>query len=127
MHRTAFGQNRGVTFPDLVEVLRAGAGQSRFVRGTDLRTYVGGVLVCVFTLACLADDFLRDSINVRHPDAPVSLRSGILFAADELDLGSNEVAARFEPGTSIVTVGRESYEALEFFIEAGVEDMRESG
>lgn len=127
LHRTAFGQNRGATFPHLMEVLRAGGGQSRFVRGPDLRSYVGGVLVRVFALACLADDFVRDLISARHLDAPMSLRSGILFAADEIDLGSNEVAAHFEPGTFIVTVGRESYEALEFFMHAGGVEIEESG
>jgi hypothetical protein len=127
LHRTAFGQNRGATFPDLVEVLRAGGGHSRFVGGTDLCSYVGGVLVRVFALACLADDFVRDSIRARHPNASMSLRSGILFAADEIDLGSNEVAARFEPGTLIVTISREAYEALEFFIEAGLMEIQNSG
>lgn len=110
-----------------MEVLRAGGGQSRFLGGSDLRTYVGGVLVRVFALACLSDDFVRDSVRARHPKSPMALRDGVLFAADEIDLGSNEVAARFESGTFIVTIGRESYEALEFFIEAGAVEIQKSG
>jgi hypothetical protein len=119
LHRTAFDQKRVVTFPDLVDVLRAGGGQSKFLRGDDLRTYLGGVLVRVFALACLADDFVRSSICARHPDLKLPPRSGLLFTADEVESAGSEFAARFEPGTFIVTVGRESFEALRFFIEAG--------
>jgi hypothetical protein len=119
LHRTAFGQKRAVTFPDLVDVLRAGGGQSRFLRGTDLRSYVGGVLVRIFALACLADDFVRCSISVRHADLNLPSRSGILFTADEIDEAGNDFASRFEPGTFIVSVGQESFESLCFFLQAG--------
>lgn len=119
LHRTAFGQKRAVTLPDLVDVLRAGGGQSPFLRGGDFRGYVGGVLVRIFALACLADDFVRSSISVRHAGLNLPPRSGILFTADEIDSAGADFAARFEPGTFIVSVSEESFESLHFFIEAG--------
>ena len=60
----------------------------------------------VFALACLADDFVRSSICARHPDLKLPPRSGLLFTADEVESAGSEFAARFEPGTFIVTVGR---------------------
>jgi len=119
LHRTAFGQKRSAMFPDLIDVLRAGGGQQHFVRGADLRTYVGGVLVRIFALACLADEFVRTTIAARHPNARMPLRGGILLAPGEIDLSTNDRVARFGLGTPLVSMGTESQSALEFFMEAG--------
>lgn len=119
LHRTAFGRNRAATFPDLIDVLRAGGGQPHFVRGADLRTYVGSVLVRIFALACLADEFVRTTIAARHPNARMSLRGGILLAPGEINLPTNDLVARFELGTFLASMGPESQSALEFFMEAG--------
>jgi hypothetical protein len=119
LHRTAFGRNRAATFPDLSDVFRAGGGQPHFVRGADLRTYVGGVLVRILALACLADEFVRTTFAALHPNARIPLRVGILLAPGEIDLPTDGLVARFGLGTFLATMGLESQSALEFFMEAG--------
>jgi hypothetical protein len=39
LHRTDFGRKRSATFPNLVNVLRAGGGHPEFIRGTTLLGY----------------------------------------------------------------------------------------
>lgn len=119
LHRTAFGRNRAATFLDLLDVLRAGGGQPHFVRGADLRTYVGSVLVRIFALACLGDEFVRTIIAARHPNARMPLRDGILLAPGEIDLPTNDLVARYKLGTFLATMATKSQSALEFFMEAG--------
>jgi hypothetical protein len=97
LHRTAFERNRAATFPDLMDVLGAGGGQPHFIRGADLRTYVGGVLVRIFALACLADEFVRTTIPARYPDAQIPLRGGILLAPGEIDLSTRGDGGQADP------------------------------
>lgn len=119
LHRTAFGQNRAATFPDLIDVLRAGGGQPHFMRGADLRGCVGGTLVRIFAVACLADEFVRTGIVARHPNARMPIRGGILLTPGEIDLSTNDLVVRFGLGTFLATMGPESHSALGFFMEAG--------
>jgi len=121
LHRTAFGRNRAATFPDSVDVLLAGSGQPHFVRGIDLRTYVGGMLVRIFALACLADELVRTAITTRYPEARMPLRAGILLAPDENDLSTEDRVARLKPspGTFFASMDTASQSALEFFMGAG--------
>jgi hypothetical protein len=122
LHRTAFGRERSATFPDLVDVLRAGGGQPHFLRGTTLQGYLGGVLVRVFGLACLADEFVSSAIAARHPDARMPLQRGILLSASEMELCTTDKVARFGLGTPLYSMDAESQSALDFFMKAG-EDL----
>jgi hypothetical protein len=118
LHRTAFGRNRSATFPHVTDVLRAGGGQSYFVRGTDLRSYVGGVLVRIFALAFLADEFVQTTIAPRYPNARMLLRGGVLLAPGEIDLSIQDLAVQLDPSMFRVTIDTESQSALEFFMKA---------
>lgn len=119
LHRTAFGRERSAMFSDLTDVLRAGGGQPHFVRGTTLAGYLGGVLVRVFALTCLADEFVTGAITTRHPDARMPLQQGILLAGSETELSTNEKVARFGLYTPLYSMDAESREALGYFMQAG--------
>ena len=121
LHRTEFGRRRSATFPDSIVVLRAGGGHPHFIRGTTLAGYLGGVLVHVFALACLADDFVAREISTRNPEARLPLRSGILLSPGEMELCASDAVARFGLGTLLYTMNTESWNALEFFMKAGEE------
>ena len=110
LHRTAYGRERAATFPELSDVIAAGGGKQEFIRGADLRSYVGGIIIRLFVLACLAEDFVRETFIFQNPDALTSLHSASLLAADEYDSDAPSPA-----GTGIVTIGRECYDALKFF------------
>ena len=118
LHRTDFGRERAA-FPDLADVLRAGGGKAHFLRGTSLPGYLGGVVVRVFALACLADDFVASAIRARHPDARMPLQRGILLLAEEMEMRTTDKVARFGVGTPLYSMDSESQDGLEFFIEAG--------
>lgn len=122
LHRTAFDKKRSATFPDVIDVLRATGGQPHFVGGTTLARYLGEVLVRVFSLACLADDFVTISITARHPEARLPLRRGILLSADEMELSANDKVSRFGLGTPLYSMDGGEQSALEFFMNAG-EDL----
>ncbi len=119
LHRTAFGRERSAVFPDLTDVLRAGGGQPHFIRRTTLSEYLGGVLVRVFALACLADDFVAGAITDRHPEARMPLQHGILLSADEMELCTDDKASRFGLGTPLYSMDDDSQGALDFFMKAG--------
>jgi hypothetical protein len=121
LHRTQFGRERA-TFPDSFEVLRAGGGQQHFLRGTTLPGYLGGVLVRIFALACLADEFVASAIRARHPDARMPLQYGILLSAAEMDLNTADKVARFGLGTPLYSMDVEKQSALEYFMKFG-EDL----
>ena len=66
LHRTVF-RERSATFPDLIDVLRAGGGQPHF-RGTNLAKYLGGVVVRVFGLNGIASNLNpRKQLRRRGP------------------------------------------------------------
>jgi hypothetical protein len=121
LHRTSFDRDRVTTFPDLVGVLRAGGGQPNFIHGATLAGYLGGVLVRVFALACLADDFAASNITAHHPGAWMPLQRGILLSTDEMELCTNDKVFRFGLGTPLYWMEAEKQSALEFFINAGEE------
>jgi hypothetical protein len=118
LHRTAFNRQRSATFPDLVEVLQAGGGRSSFVRGTTLQGYLGGVLVRIFALACLAEEFVQKGIVGRYPNARLPLRCGILLWEGERELG----VAQFGVGVPLYSMEAASQGAVEFLLRAG-EDL----
>jgi hypothetical protein len=126
LHRTAFGRNRAAIFPDSFDVIRAGGGQPHFISGADLQTYVGNVLVRIFALACLSDEFVRTMIINRHPNAKMPLQDGILLAPGESDLSANDLVERFGLGTFLVTMSAKSQSALEYFMAAGEAPVTES-
>jgi hypothetical protein len=121
LHRTGFGRERSATFPDMIGVLRAGGGHPQFIRDTTLLGYLGGVLVRVFALACLADDFVTGAMIARHPDARMPLQRGILLSADDMELCTNEKVARFGLGTPLYSMDAESQNALNSLMNAGEE------
>jgi hypothetical protein len=102
-----------------IDVLRAGAGQPQFVRGADLRSYVGGVLVRIFAIAYLADQFVRSGIAACHSNARMPMHDGILLRLDEIDLPIDELVRPFGLGTFLAKTDQDSHNALEFFMEAG--------
>ncbi len=108
-------------------MLRAGAGQPHFVRGADLRRYVGSTLVRIFAVACLTDELVRTGIAARHPNARFPMRGGVLLTPGEIDLPTNDLVACSGLGTFLATMGPESHSALEFFMEAGEADGAEGG
>lgn len=122
LHRTGFGRRRSAMFPDLSDVLRGGGGYPDFVGGTTLAEYLGGTLVRVFALACLADEFVGSGIAARHPEARMPLKCGVLLSDGEMDLSTHEKVVRFGLGTPLYFTDPETRSALEFFMRAG-EDL----
>ena len=117
LHRTVF-RERSATFPDLIDVLRAGGGQPHF-RGTNLATYLGGVVVRVFALICLADEYVTSTLLGRYPGTRMQPRTGILLSGGENDLSTEDKVARFGLGTPLCSMDSDSQSALEFFMKAG--------
>ena len=116
-HRTAYDRVRAATFPNPMDVMRAGGGVAPFLSANDLRSYVGQLFRRVLALSCVAETFVYSRIRDQHPDL-AGVPPAIVVATDEFDPSVSTPTQQFQLGTVIQTFSRSSLQNLEYFLRS---------
>jgi hypothetical protein len=114
-HRTTYGRVRTGTFPDALDVMRAGGSIAQFLSGPDLRGYVGELFRRVLALSCVAETFVYSGILKQHPER-AGVPPAIVLADDGFDPSLSTAKPLYPLGTIIMTLGHSSLEDLEYFL-----------
>jgi hypothetical protein len=115
-HRTAFDKSRAVTFPGLMDVLRAGSGKAPFASGADLRSYMSGVFSRTLAFACVAEQFVYRQMTAQYPEHAISLPPAYIVEENEIDLARISGEPQFPVGTIVMTVNKTTLENLDYFL-----------
>ena len=116
-HRTAYDRVRAATFPNPMDVMRAGGGVVPFLSANDLRSYVGQLFRRVLALSCVSETFVYSRIRDQHPDL-AGVPPAIVVATDEFDPSVSTPTQQFQLGTVIMTFSRSSLQNLECFLRS---------
>ena len=115
-HRTAFDKSREVTFPGLMDVLRAGGGKAPFASGADLRSYIGGVFSRTLAFACDVEQFVYGQMAAQYPEQAIPLPPSYIVGENEIDLARISAEPQFLLGTIVMSMNRATLENLDYFL-----------
>ena len=113
-HRTIF-RSRTVTFPSLIDLMRAGGSLAPFASEIDLRAYLCGLFQRWLAFACLTSEFVTRRFREDLPEPQVPVADGFIIREGDInDTGSS--AEPRPPLGMVMTVDFASLEGLEYFL-----------
>ena len=115
-HRSAYGRLRTATFPNTIDLVRAGGGKAAFASESDLRHYLCGLFQRWLAFANLVGQFVERRVREDHPDQGFANPGGFVIAEGEFDLFKSTKEPLFPVGTTVMTFSKESIESLEDFV-----------
>lgn len=116
-HRTAFGRARSAQFPNYIDFVRSAGGGTVFASASDLRAYLSSVIRKVLSLACLFDEYVVANFKEMGLATTYLPLPAVILPFGRIDLNASGSQPVYPPGFTVMTVGKDAYDSLMFFLE----------